>query len=60
MNWKLLIFDVMVIAWIVITIVIWQDRDDFGKFRDIVMGVCLLIWRIDAHYTFYKKERRWY
>lgn len=60
MNWKLLIFDILVMAWIIITIVIWHERDDFAKFRDIVMGICLLVWRADAHYSFYKKEKRFY
>lgn len=60
MNWKLLIFDLLTIAWIVITVVLWQDREEYGKFRDIVMGICLLVWRADAHYSFYKTKRRFY
>ncbi len=60
LNWKLLIFDLLVIAWIAIAMLAWQDRDEYGKFRDIVMGVMLLVWRIDAHYSFYKKEKRFY
>lgn len=60
MNWKLLIFDVLVLAWITAAIMAWPEREEYGKWRDIVMSFCLLIWRADAHYTFYKKERRFY
>lgn len=60
MNWKLLIFDVMAITWLILTIYLWPERDDAKQFRDIVMGGLLFFWRIEAHYSFYKKNRRVY
>jgi hypothetical protein len=60
LNWKLLIFDFLVVVWLILVISTWNDTDDFRMFREIVMGICLLIWRIDAHYNFYQKERRLY
>lgn len=60
MNWKLLVFDVLAIAWVSITAYIWAEQDNHERFRDVVLGVCIVFWRIDAHYTFYKNKRRLY
>jgi hypothetical protein len=60
LNWKLLLVDLWsltLISWIIFR---WPVSNNFSKFGGIVFLIYLLINRIDAHYQFYKKQRRFY
>ncbi|MCE3282397.1 MAG: hypothetical protein K0Q66_1134 [Chitinophagaceae bacterium] len=60
LNWKLVLNDLgtmIGIAWVWWN---WNAKDDFFKFGAIVAMVCVMIWRIDAHITHYRQQRRIY
>jgi hypothetical protein len=60
LNWKLVLSDLgamIGIAWILFR---WDAKDDFYRFGAIVAMICVVIWRIDAHVTFYRDQRKIY
>ncbi|MDQ6755461.1 MAG: hypothetical protein M3004_00845 [Bacteroidota bacterium] len=60
LNWKLIIFDIITIAFLFIVIYYWEGEDRFHKFIDTFFCIWLLVRQIDEHYSFYKKQRRFY
>ena len=56
-NWKLILFDIILLFLVGFIIYGWSDRDNFHKFLDIIMVVILFVSQIDRHTSFYKKKK---
>jgi hypothetical protein len=60
LKWKLLCLDILTLAYVVINIWWWNDLEEYKKLMHAVLAAGFLFFRIDDHYQFYKKERRFY
>ncbi len=60
MNWKLLVLDILTLAYIVLNIYSWNEMEPVKKMMHTILAIGWICFRIDDHYQFYKKERRLY
>ena len=59
-NWKLIIFDALILTYIGLNIYQWNDLSDLKKFMYATLSILWLVRQVDEHISFYKKHRRFY
>lgn len=57
-NWKLIIFDILILLHLCLTFYAWNDIDNFHRFLWLVFGIMWLARQVFEHISFYNKERR--
>lgn len=57
-NWKLIIFDVLVLLHMGLIFYGWNAIDNLHRFLWLVFGLMWLARQVYEHVSFYKKQRR--
>ena len=60
LNWKLMIFDVLILVYLFINIYDWDNQSELKKFVHQILGISWLARQVYEHISFYKKARRFY
>jgi hypothetical protein len=60
LNWKLLLMDLLTVAYLLMAIWWWESSEPVKKFVHLILSIGFVFFRIDDHYQYYKKERRFY
>lgn len=53
-------WDLFAVVFFIVTAFAWEDRPAHKQVMDIAMCVGILIFRFDAHWELYRKEKRFY